>query len=105
MNLDIVPDHLPVIAAQLGISAADLMQMLGSVASVSIPMPPGLDDVSSCIPEAFGSQAARVLPCTANGVAQGVNHTEKLPEVAASFSVTDLGGGAQVLSSAVIVGK
>ncbi|WP_063046143.1 PE domain-containing protein [Nocardia pseudovaccinii] len=105
MNLDIVPDHLPVIAAQLGISAADLMQMLGSVASASIPLPPGLDDVSACIPEAFGNQAARVLPCTANGVAHGVNGAEKLPEVGVSFAVTDTGGGAQVLSSAVIVGK
>ncbi|MEV2226055.1 hypothetical protein AB0E01_40245 [Nocardia vinacea] len=105
MNLDIVPDHLPVIASQLGITAADLMQMLGSVASASVPLPPGFDDVSACIPEAFGNQAARVLPCTANGVAHGVNGAEKLPEVGVSFSVTDVGGGAQVLSNAVIVGK
>ncbi|WP_433733156.1 PE domain-containing protein [Nocardia sp. CA-129566] len=104
MNLDIVPEHLPVIASRLGISAADLMQMLGSVASVSIPLPPGFDDVSACIPEAFGNQAARVLPCTAHGVAHGVNGAEALPEVSGSFAVTDSFGGAQVLSHAVIVG-
>ncbi|WP_433525836.1 hypothetical protein ACQPZ2_13520 [Nocardia pseudovaccinii] len=105
MNLDIVPDHLPVIAAQLGISAAELIQMLGSVASASIPLPPGLDDVSACIPQAFGNQAARVLPCTANGVAHGVNGAEALPGVGVFFAVTDVGGGGEVLSNAVIAGK
>lgn len=99
MNLDLVPEHLPVIASQLGVSAADLMQMLGSVASVAVPLPPGLDDVSACIPTAFGHQAGLVLPCTANGVAHGVNGAEALPEVSVSYTVTDVSGGAQVLSN------
>ena len=105
MNLGIVPDHLPVIAARLDVIAAELMQMLGSVALVSIPSAPGADGVSACIPAAFGGQAGRVLPCTATGVAYGVNRAEKLPEVSAAFCVTDEIGSSQVLSNAVVVGK
>ncbi|MFI6776243.1 hypothetical protein [Nocardia sp. NPDC050412] len=105
MNLDVVPDYLPVIASQLGVSATDLMQMLGSVATVAVPFPPGLDDVSACIPTAFGRQAELVFPCTANGVVHGVNGAEALPEVGVSYAVTDVGGGAEVISNTVIVGK
>ncbi|WP_040698614.1 PE domain-containing protein [Nocardia vinacea] len=105
MNLDVVPDHFPAIASQLGVSAADLMQMLGAVATVAVPLPPGLDDVSACIPTAFGDQAGLVLPCTANGVAKGVNGAEALPEIAVAHVVTDGAGGVEVLSNAVVAGK
>lgn len=69
MNLDLVPEHLPVIAARLGISAADLMQMLSSAVPAALPLQPGLDDVSAMIPQAFAKHAQLFFPSTTDGVA------------------------------------
>ena|ERR1700730_3708760 len=101
MNLDVVPEYLPVIAAQLGISGADLMQMLGSAASCAVPASPALDYVSQLIPPAFGDQAGLFFPCTANGVTQGLDGAVTLPVVGGAYSGSDVMGSGEVLATAV----
>ncbi|MEV6255670.1 MULTISPECIES: PE domain-containing protein [unclassified Nocardia] len=103
MYLAVDPDHLPVIASQLGVSAEDLMLMLGAAAPVAVPFPPGLDDVSALIPAACGKQAGLFFPTTANGVAMGSEGAVALPEVGVAFAAGDMVGGTQVdIASAAI---
>ncbi|WP_327100843.1 PE domain-containing protein [Nocardia vinacea] len=105
MNLDLLPGELPVIAARLGISAEDLMAMLSSAAPESVPVPPGLDDVSKLIPAAFGKHAVAFFPTTANGVVQGVDGAAALPQVDFSYTTTDVHDGGQVLSRGTVFEK
>ncbi|MFI5535251.1 hypothetical protein ACIA5H_02560 [Nocardia sp. NPDC051900] len=100
MHLAVDPDHLPVIASQLGVSAEDLMLMLGAAAPLAVPAPPGLDDVSALIPTACAKQAGLFFPTTANGVALGTDGAVALPEVGVAFAFGDEGCSAQVLSRA-----
>ncbi|MFE7744984.1 hypothetical protein [Nocardia sp. NPDC057455] len=100
MHLAVDPDHLPVIASQLGVSAEDLLLMLGAAAPVAVPAPPGLDDVSALIPTACAKQAALFFPTTANGVALGCDGAVALPETGVAFAAGDVAGGGQVLSRA-----
>ncbi|MGW4328281.1 hypothetical protein ACWEKR_20535 [Nocardia sp. NPDC004573] len=98
MHLAVDWDHLPVIASQLGVSAEDLMLMLGATAPVAVPAPPGLDDVSALIPTACAKQAGLFFPTTANGIALGVDGAVALPEVGVAFAVGDATGHSQVIS-------
>ncbi|MEU2043256.1 hypothetical protein [Nocardia niwae] len=100
MHLAVDWDHLPVIASQLGVSAEDLMLMLGAAAPFAVPAPPGLDDVSALIPTACAKQAGLFFPTTANGIALGTDGAVALPEVGAAFAVGDVTGHGQVLSRA-----
>jgi hypothetical protein len=103
MYLAVDPDQHPVIASQLGISAEDLMLMLGAAAPVAVPMPPGLDDVSALIPAACAKQAGLFFPTTANGVAMGCEGAVALPTVGVAFTAGDVAGGAQVASTPVSI--
>ncbi|NKY30687.1 PE domain-containing protein [Nocardia gamkensis] len=100
MHLAVDWDHLPVIASQLGISAEDMMLMLGAAAPLAVPAPPGADDVSALIPIACAKQAAMFFPTTANGIALGTDGAVALPEVGAAFAAGDVTGHGQVLSRA-----
>ncbi|MEU6189844.1 hypothetical protein [Nocardia sp. NPDC047038] len=103
MYLAVDPDHLPVIASQLGVSAEDLMLMLGTAAPVAVPAPPGLDDVSALIPTACAKQAGIFFPTTANGVAMGTDGAVALPVVGDTFAAGDLCGGTEVAVAAVAI--
>ncbi|WP_280491889.1 hypothetical protein [Nocardia asiatica] len=98
MHLAVDWDHLPVIASQLGVSAEDLMLMLGAAAPLAVPAPPGLDDVSALIPTACAKQAGLFFPTTANGIALGTDGAVALPEVGAAFAAGDMTGHGQVIS-------
>ncbi|MBF6164678.1 PE domain-containing protein [Streptomyces gardneri] len=100
MHLAVDPDHLPVIASQLGVSAEDLLLMLGAAAPVAVPAPPGLDDVSALIPAACAKQAGLFFPATAKGVFVRSEGAVALPEVGVAFAAGDAAGGGQVLSRA-----
>lgn len=101
MDLEIIPEHLPPIAAQLLGSAVDLMAEVMVVADVSVPVPPGLDDVSAMIPGGFGNQAERFFPATADGVVLGADGAGALPKAAAGYTAGDTLGGGVVSSSPV----
>ncbi|WP_330257073.1 hypothetical protein OG874_22390 [Nocardia sp. NBC_00565] len=105
MNLDLVPEHLPVIAARLGISAADLMQMLSSAVPAALPLQPGLDDVSAMIPQAFAKHAQLFFPSTTDGVAGGAAGAAALPDVSVAYVVSDIDGGLEVHTTGVKFGK
>ncbi|MFX0579081.1 hypothetical protein [Nocardia nepalensis] len=97
MNLDIVPEHLPVIAARLGISSGDLMTMIGQNLPAACPAPPGLDDISALIPECFGVQASLFFPSTECLATQGTDGACALPEVGTAYSVMDVLDGTEVI--------
>ncbi|MEV5840099.1 PE family protein [Nocardia sp. NPDC052112] len=101
MYLDLISAELPAIASRLGISAADLMAMLDSAAIGSVPLPPGFDDVSACIPTAFGAHAVSFFPVTATGVMQGIDGAVTLPEVGIAYTSCDAQGEGQVISEGV----
>lgn len=105
MNLDFIPGELLGLAARLGVSAEDLMAMLSSAAPESVPVSPGLDDVSKLIPAAFGKHAVAFFPTTANGVVQGADGAAELPKVDFSYTTTDGHGGGQVLSRGTVFEK
>ncbi|MEW1737161.1 hypothetical protein AB0346_14525 [Nocardia beijingensis] len=98
MHFAVDSGHLPVIASQLGVSAEDLMLMLGAAAPAAVPAPPGHDDVSALIPAACAKQAGLFFPATANGIAVGCDGAVALPEVGAAFVAGDIVGGARILS-------
>ncbi|WP_039804929.1 hypothetical protein [Nocardia araoensis] len=100
MHLAVDWDHLPVIASQLGVSAEDLMLMLGAAAPLAVPLSPGADDVSALIPAACAKQAGLFFPKTANGVCVGTDGADALPEIGAAFAAGDMTGHGQVLSRA-----
>ncbi|MGO4617656.1 hypothetical protein AB4305_27545 [Nocardia sp. 2YAB30] len=105
MNLAVVPEHLTVIASQLGVSAEDLMLMLGAATAAAVPLSPGEDDVSKLIPAACAKQAGLFFPKTANGVALGSDGAVELPKVGVAFAEGDTGGSAQVLNCASAFGE
>ncbi|WP_040775627.1 hypothetical protein [Nocardia pneumoniae] len=105
MYLAVAQEHLPVIASQLGVSAEDLMLMLGAAAPAAVPLPPGQDDVSKLIPAACGKQAGAFFPCTANGVGLGIDGAVELPKVAVAFTDGDVHGGAHVGSRSAAFGE
>ncbi|MGQ4619685.1 PE domain-containing protein [Nocardia sp. R7R-8] len=100
MHLAVDPDHLPVIASQLGVSTENLMSMLAAAVPEAVPFPPGLDDVSKLIPAACLAHAGLFFPTTANGVVMRSDGAVALPEVGAAFVAGDLSGGTHVLSRA-----
>ncbi|MEV6325735.1 hypothetical protein AB0M45_31900 [Nocardia sp. NPDC051787] len=105
MYLAVAPEHLPVIAAQLGVSMEDLILMLGAAAPAAVPAPPGLDDVSALIEGACVNQAALFFRSTAAAAALGIDGTVELPKVGVAFAEGDLRGGAQILSRSAAFGE
>ncbi|MGY4098689.1 hypothetical protein ACW2Q0_03865 [Nocardia sp. R16R-3T] len=105
MNLDLVPGELPVIASRLGISAEDLLLMLQSTAPACVPVQPGSDDVSACIPAAFGPHAMSFFPKTVNGAVEGHGGAIALPEIDIEYTVNDMHFGGQVLSNGMAFDK
>ncbi|MCC3326374.1 hypothetical protein [Nocardia abscessus] len=98
MFVEITPEHLPIIAAQLGISTADLVQEIGTSAAGAVPMSPAIDDVSLMMPEVFGVYGAGFFGHTVQGVAYGVDGEAQLPQVGAAYSGEDILDGAHVSS-------
>ncbi|MGK8520049.1 PE domain-containing protein [Nocardia asteroides] len=98
MFVEVTPEHLPMIAAQLGISTADLIAEIGTSAAAAVPVPPAIDDVSLMMPEVFGAYGTGFFGHTVQGVAYGTDGEMQLPQVGAAYSGEDILDGAQVRS-------
>ncbi|MEU4345503.1 hypothetical protein AB0H00_30330 [Nocardia sp. NPDC023852] len=99
MALEITPEHLPLISAQLGISTDDLIRVIGTSAANAVPMPPGNDDVSKLYPGVLAPYGQGVFGSTVNGVAYRVGAEATLPQVGAAYSGEDILSGGNVLST------
>ncbi|MEV0297693.1 hypothetical protein [Nocardia sp. NPDC050710] len=94
--LDINPEHLPIISAQLGITQASLAAVIGTSASRSAPVPCAIDPVSTSVGEMMLSFAQDFYPQTANGSARLAEGSEVLVPVSASYMAGDTTGGVDV---------
>ncbi|MFE2961025.1 PE domain-containing protein [Nocardia tengchongensis] len=104
MSLEVVPEELPVIGAQIDVTRASLTTVLGAAMPLTKPVPAGGDIVSlyvSGVMALFGEQFFPIT--TVPGVSQMEPGTAALVQSAAEYAAGDVSGGGQVTASGLAV--
>ncbi|MFG3618262.1 hypothetical protein [Nocardia sp. NPDC047654] len=105
MYFSLTPGQLPAIAAQMSTGTTDLAGTMVASAAGSVPLPPGCDDVSRRITQAFFGFATNLFDKTAQGVGHRINAEPHLPEVDACYCAADASGDSQITAKRVAFGE
>ncbi|WP_228002904.1 PE domain-containing protein [Nocardia australiensis] len=96
MALNISPEQLSVVSAQLFQTGAVLASAVGSWAPAAVPMPAAIDDVSVWAATQRAEKSIRFADLSVPGFEEVTNAATALPKVAATYLGTDGAGGASV---------
>ncbi|WP_327146951.1 hypothetical protein [Nocardia sp. NBC_01327] len=97
MALEILPEDLPVISAQLSANHASLTSVIAAAAAAALPGSAGCDAVStSIIGPAFHAYQPQFFGVTATGLAHMQTRAELLGPVSLMYAASDQTGGAEV---------
>ncbi|MBF6300562.1 PE domain-containing protein [Nocardia amamiensis] len=99
------PGQITTIGAQLSGETADMIAAMGVTAPASVPLPPGIDDVSRDITEGFLDFAVKLYDKTVQGAVYRAEAAPHLPAVEVSYSGEDGAGSSRVLAHGSEFGK
>ncbi|APE36907.1 hypothetical protein BOX37_26575 [Nocardia mangyaensis] len=106
MALYVVPEHLPVIGAELAVAQAALNATLSAAAAVAAPAPAVGDPVTIAASAAFTAYMGKFFPVTSTGTGHLLAGAQALAPVGVSYQATDVDGGAVVAPhGAVFTGR
>ncbi len=92
MSLEVSPEYLPVISAQVSAALTEALQSISAGALMAIPAPPGSDFVSPQLTAKASEHAAKYFPGSLQGIGYGADAAAVLPTIGAAYQLTDLLG-------------
>ncbi len=92
MSLEVNPEYLPVVSAQVSAALTEAMQSIATAALFAIPAPPGGDIISPQLTAKASTHAAKYFPGSLQGIGFGADAAAVLPTIGAAYELTDLLG-------------
>lgn len=97
MDLEVFPEDLPIISAQLNANHASLNTMMAAGASTCVPLvPSGADAVNAWIQFELAKCGVRFIGHTTPGLGHMLAGSEILLPVSANYRAADIAGGIEV---------
>ncbi|MFE3029119.1 hypothetical protein ACFXO9_30960 [Nocardia tengchongensis] len=96
MALEVLPEELPVISAQLGANCASLTSVLSTAAASLMPVSYGIDSVGLWVHNTLTGFNPRFFGATEPGIANMLPAADCLVQIGNDYAAADATGGAAV---------
>ena len=103
MSLDISPEILPAISAQITAAQSSLTSMISAAAGPAVPVPAAVDSVSTLASAVLATYQTSFFGATAPGIAHLLAGAEVLIPVGTDYATSDIAGGGYVGMSGAVM--
>lgn len=105
MDLEVTPEHLPVVSSQLDLIADMTITSLVQTASTCVVFPPALDALSLMVlPQITAVYGQSFFDCVGDGFVHRQVGSAALPPTAVAYSGSDIINGAGITSTSAPLG-